>query len=228
MENLPKLDQRLSVIASLVRDGVRCADIGTDHGYLIAWLAATGRICSGFACDINEKPLEKAAFTLSAYGLTNQVRLLRCNGLAGLHCEEIDDIVIAGMGGDLIWKIIDAEDWTRNEHLHFLLQPMTKQEHLRQNLYKNGFEITQEIAVVSGDFPYTIMDVHYTGIQQEIDLLFAYTGKLLNNDSEAARKYLSKTAYLIRQKVEGLKKASKLINQLEQFQNLLKILEGVA
>ena len=70
---LPKLDARLSAIASLVRPGVRCADIGTDHGHLIAWLAASGRILSGFACDINRKPLDKAACSLSEYGVSDRV-----------------------------------------------------------------------------------------------------------------------------------------------------------
>lgn len=228
METLPKLDQRLAVIASLVRDGVRCADIGTDHGYLIAWLAAVGRIRAGYACDINKKPLEKAAFTLSAYGVTNTIKLLRCNGLAGLHEGDVDDIVIAGMGGELIWSIIDSAEWTRDPQLHFLLQPMTKPERLRRSLYKAGFEITKEHAVISGGFPYTVMEVSYTGVQQEIDMVFAYTGKLLHDDSEAAKSYLTKTARLIREKVEGLKKAADANNQLEQYRLLLKILEGVA
>lgn len=228
MKTLPKLDRRLAAIASLVRDGARCADIGADHGYLIAWLAASGRIRSGYACDINEKPLKKAAFTLSAYGVSDQITLLQCDGLSGLRRGDVDDIILAGMGGGLIWNILDAAKWTRDPKLHFLLQPMTKEERLRRSLSLGGFEIMQEYAVISGDFPYTIMDVRYTGRPKEIDLVFAYTGKLLHDDSEAAKQYLAKTARAIREKVEGLKKAAEDKKQLVPYSSLLKILEGVA
>ena len=102
---LPKLDARLAAIASWVREGVGCADIGTDHGYLITWLAASGKIPHGFACDINQKPLQKAAFSLSEYGVSERVKLVLCDGLSGLQAGDVQDIVIAGMGGDLIWQI---------------------------------------------------------------------------------------------------------------------------
>lgn len=226
MKTLPKLDQRLAAIASLVRDGACCADIGTDHGYLIAWLAAAGRIRFGYACDIHEKPLKKAAFTLSACGVADKVKLLRCDGLSGLRRGEVDDIVIAGMGGELIWDIIDAAEWTRDQNLHFLLQPMTKPERLRQSLYRGGFVISREHAVISGDFPYTVIEACYTGTPCEIDTLFAYTGVLPHQNSEDAKAYLAKTARSIREKVEGLSKAAGNSEELAQYRLLLERLEG--
>ena len=92
MERLPKLDARLLTIASMVREGARCADIGCDHGYLVAWLAAQKKISAGCACDINRKPLEKAAFTLSEYGVADRVKLILCAGLDGLPAGGADDI----------------------------------------------------------------------------------------------------------------------------------------
>lgn len=82
----------------MVREGARCADIGCDHGYLVAWLAAQKKISAGCACDINRKPLEKAAFTLSEYGVADRVKLILWRGLDGLPAGGADDIVIAGMG----------------------------------------------------------------------------------------------------------------------------------
>ncbi len=84
MMDLPKLDARLAALAGLVRPGVRVADIGTDHGYLISWLAASGKIPAGCACDIHKKPLEKAAFSLSQYGIADRVELILCDGLQGV------------------------------------------------------------------------------------------------------------------------------------------------
>ncbi|MEM1486118.1 class I SAM-dependent methyltransferase [Oscillospiraceae bacterium PP1C4] len=223
---MPKLDERLAALASLVRQGVRCADIGTDHGYLIAWLAACGKITSGYACDINQKPLDKAALSLSEYGVADRVSLHLCDGLSGLHAGDADDIVIAGMGGELIWEIIDVQSWTRDPNLHFLLQPMTKPERLRRSLYDNGFEILREVAVVCGDFPYTAMEVVFTGCSRTIDLAFAYVGPLLKDDSDAARQYIAKAARLIREKVEGMSKSVHAGEQLSGYQELLSLLES--
>lgn len=210
----------------MVRDGARCADIGTDHGYLIAWLAASGRITDGYACDINQKPLDKAAFSLSEYGVRDRVKLILCDGLSGIEAGTVDDIIIAGMGGELIWEIICAKKWTRDPALRFLLQPMTKPDRLRRRLYAGGFGILREHAVISGDFPYTVMEVVYTGEMREIDEAFAYAGLLLGDESEAARRYVAKAARLIREKVEGMAKSTRTEQQLKAHAQLLARLEG--
>ena len=46
-----KLDERLSAVASLVRNGKRVADIGTDHGYLVAYLVENGVCPGGIAAE---------------------------------------------------------------------------------------------------------------------------------------------------------------------------------
>lgn len=223
---LLRLDNRLSAIASLVRPGVRCADIGTDHGYLITWLAASGRIQSGFACDINRKPLDKAAFSLSEYGAADRVKLLLCDGLSGLHPGDVDDIVIAGMGGDLIWEILSAPSWTRDPALRFLLQPMTKTERLRRSLWENGFEILREEPVEAGGFPYTILQVAYTGKVRHPSLLEAYTGLLWQDGRPAAVNYLEKVMRQMREKVEGLSISAQNREEYALYQTLLTELES--
>ena len=226
MERLPRLDARLLTIASMVREGARCADIGCDHGYLVAWLAAQKKISAGYACDINRKPLEKAAFTLSEYGVADRVKLILCAGLDGLPAGGADDIVIAGMGGDLIWEIIGKAPWTRDPALRFVLQPMTKSERLRRSLAENGFAVLREDAVVSGNFPYTVMQAAYAGRARTLTPAEAYCGTLLDDPSPAARQYLSKTARLIRERVEGLERAAAPGPEYEELRALLKELES--
>ena len=226
MNKLPKLDPRLALIASMVPSGARCADVGTDHGYLIAWLAASGKIPGGCACDINEKPLEKAAFSLSQYGVTSQVRLCLCDGLSGIRAGEVDEIIIAGMGGDLIWNILDDTPWTRDPALEFLLQPMSKGEHLRQALWEHGFEIQEEQAVEAGKFVYTILRVRYTGKPQRIGLYQAYVGALRRESSPAAKLYYERQARRIQKKILGMEQSAEGNQRLEPYQALLKQLEG--
>ena len=223
---LPKLDERLRAVAAVVREGSRCADIGCDHGYLIAWLAASGRIPSGYACDINQKPLDRAAFTLSEYCVRDRVKLVLCDGLSGIAPGTVEDIVITGMGGELIWEIICAQDWTRDPSLRFVLQPMTKPERLRTALCRNGFEILRETAAVSGGFPYAVMQVAYTGTCREPGEAFALCGLLLTDPSEAARQYVAKAARLVRERRDGLARSGNTPEECARLDDLLRELNG--
>ena len=227
---LPTLDMRLERIGQTVRDNVMCADIGTDHGYMITNLAVSGKIKGGFACDINEKPLLKAQRTIDEYGVSDRVKTVLADGLSGIDKDSVDDIVIAGMGGDLIARIIDSCEWTRDERLHFVLQPMTKADALREYLCNNGFEIEYERAAEAKRFIYTILSVKYTGKNTEYDELFLKIGKLPEcNDSQAAEYLLRKgktllnTAEKMEQSPNGTQKAKKVRSMGEKFLELAKL-----
>ena len=98
------LDQRLLTVARLVRQGAYLADIGTDHGYLPVYLVQTGRISRAIAADINENPLKQAVSAISAHGLDRQIKTVLSDGLKQVD-DHVEDIVIAGMGGELIGSI---------------------------------------------------------------------------------------------------------------------------
>ncbi len=189
-----KLDMRLERISEMVRSGSVCADIGTDHGYLITQLAVSGKIKGGFACDINEKPLLKAKKTIEEYSVGDIVKTILTDGLHGIDSGCVDDVVIAGMGGDLIARIIDECPWSRDTSLHFILQPMTKAETLREYLFNNGFEIEYERAADAKRFIYTILSVKYTGKNTEYDELLLKTGRLPESKDPEAKQYLMRKA----------------------------------
>ena len=100
---MPTLSKRLSVIASLVPFGARVCDIGTDHAFLAIELMRTKRACSVIATDVNEKPLQKAKINVEKSEQSG-ITLRLCDGLEGVLPEEIDTVVIAGMGGEVISK----------------------------------------------------------------------------------------------------------------------------
>ena len=56
MEHTLELTPRLRAAAELVPEGARLADVGTDHGYLPAWLLLRGRIDSAIAADLRPAP----------------------------------------------------------------------------------------------------------------------------------------------------------------------------
>lgn len=63
-----KLDKRLLVCAEMTEGSFVC-DIGTDHGYLPAYLLRSGKCTKAIAADIGEKPLAAAMATLRTRAL---------------------------------------------------------------------------------------------------------------------------------------------------------------
>ena len=104
-----KLDDRLKSVASLVRNGKRVADIGTDHGYLVAYLVENNICPCGIAADLRKGPLENARQTVIQQGLSDKIELILSDGLENISPDSCDDIVIAGMGGNLIAKKKEKE-----------------------------------------------------------------------------------------------------------------------
>ena len=150
------LDARLQKCADFVRAGVRVADVGTDHGYLPIALLQGGRIISAVAADVNAAPLESAVRNAARFGVSDRMRCVLSDGLAGLSAADADDVVIAGMGGELILRIVAETPWLHTPEKHLVLQPMTTADRLRAGLYAAGFAIDREEAVYDGRKIYTV------------------------------------------------------------------------
>lgn len=200
------LDNRLKAAAELCRKGKTAADIGCDHAQLACFLAQNkSRLV--IASDVRDGPLEAARKTVAEQGVDN-VRVVKSDGLAEI--DFADDVIICGMGGELIAEIIGGCRFLSAD-TRFILQPMTKANYLRCWLCENGFDIIEEKAASDGGFLYTVMLVKYTGERREVDEVFALTGK--NTDSgyltRVAEKLLKNAAGMERSALHG-DEASKL------------------
>lgn len=204
-----KLDSRLSTIADKVRPQAYFADIGTDHGYLPVYLAQTGRISRAVAADINEKPLKQARQTIVRYGLENLISACLSDGLTAID-PEVEDIAIAGMGGELIAQILSAVEWVRTPQKRLLLQPMTQDAHLRRYLAQEGFAVLDETAAEDGRHLYIIFEAQYTGKPAVLSELEAYAGKCLYKRDVLSRKYIERKYRRLCKIADGLRKAGDL------------------
>lgn len=155
--NKLELSPRLAAIAAQVPTGANLADVGTDHAYLPTALLLEGRIQAAVASDVNEGPLQRGRETARTYGVEEKITFLCCDGLAGIHPEQADTVAIAGMGGELIARILEAAPWTKETTL--LLQPMSSQPELRQWLTEHGYAIQREQVVREGRKFYVILTV---------------------------------------------------------------------
>ena len=100
---------RLQKIVTMTPICDSVADIGTDHGYALISLLKENRIKSGIASDNKKKPLEKARRNATAEGVMDSITFRRGNGLETLTPGEVNGVIIAGMGGQLIKEILNFE-----------------------------------------------------------------------------------------------------------------------
>lgn len=166
----------LSAIPYLTRGGC-AADVGTDHAYLPIYLVGEGILSRAVACDINEGPIASARKNIEAAGLSDRIDTLRTDGLCGVERFSPDDVMIFGMGGELIARILGDAPWVKDERIGLILQPMTRAATLRAWLLANGFEILGETLTFEDKYYQTIYARYcgkcgeYSAVEQQVGRL---------------------------------------------------------
>ena len=203
------ISKRLLCCASMVQSGSRVADIGTDHGYLGIYLLQSGAARHVIACDLRKDPLENARRNAKLFGVDGEMELRLSDGLEKILPDEVDTVVMAGMGGDLIQKILSQCPWRKREGLQFILQPQSAGNVLRRWLCEDGFEIQREEPVQDGHFLYTVMDIRQgepapltPGTEYASPALLASGIPLVGN-------YLARVENALQETVRGLTNAEK-------------------
>ncbi|MEG1871060.1 MAG: class I SAM-dependent methyltransferase [Peptostreptococcaceae bacterium] len=201
-----KLTDRLLKIASLVDDGKRVADIGTDHGYIPVYLLNEGVVPFAILADVNKGPLENASKEVRYNKLTDKTDLRLGSGIEVLEQGEVDEVIIAGMGGILISELLEAKKEVSNTVEKLILQPMQAQEELRKYLLSNGYEILNEVLVKEDFRVYEIIVTKYTGKNTEIqdEVYFEVGTKLIENKDPLLKEFLDKKIYKYNSVIEKL------------------------
>lgn len=152
--NLP-LTPRLLNIISYVK-GNRAADIGTDHAYVPLYLVSEGICESAIASDVRIGPVEIARANIKKHGFDDKIEVRMGSGLSHLTPGEADDIIIAGMGGELIVELLKADEAAARAS-RLILQPMNSQYELRHFLIENGYRIICEDISLEGFKVYNLI-----------------------------------------------------------------------
>ncbi|AXU49702.1 tRNA (adenine(22)-N(1))-methyltransferase [Clostridioides difficile] len=202
-----KLTDRLLKIASLVSDGKKIADIGTDHGYIPVYLLKEGKVPFAVLADVNKGPLDNAHKEVIQNNLLDKVDLRLGSGIEILEIGEVEEVIIAGMGGILISELLEAKKEVAHNVEKLILQPMQAQEELRYYLLNNGYEILEEVLVREDFRIYEIIVAKYTGKNTIIeDEIYYEVGiKLLENKNSLFNDFIEKK----------IKTYSSIVNKLE-------------
>lgn len=217
-----QLGPRLALCAALTRPGAPVADIGTDHGYLPIWLLKARRAPRAVAADVNEGPLQTARSNGARYGVGKQLRFLLSDGLQGLCPEDAEDIVIAGMGGELILRMVEETPWLRSPGKRLVLQPMSCADLLREGLWRLGFAITEERPCVDGGRVYAAFAAEFAGELGSMPPLYPYMGRLKPGSPEV-QLYAEKQVRIL----ENQRKGAAHLGETARAEALEESIKGV-
>ncbi|MBZ9636078.1 tRNA (adenine(22)-N(1))-methyltransferase [Clostridium sp. FP1] len=173
------LSIRLKAIVNMIEKCDSVIDVGTDHGYVPIYLVKNGVIKSAIASDINKGPVEKAKNNITLNNLSAQISCRLGSGLSTVNNGEAQIAIIAGMGGNLIRDILEADLDLVKQFKYMILQPVQNAEVLREYLYIAGYNILdEEICNDDGKF-YEIIKVKYDTKPIILDSIYYEISKIL-------------------------------------------------
>ena len=138
------LSERMLRTAAMVSRGNSTADVGCDHAYTSVYLVEQQIAPRVVAMDVNEGPLARARENVKRFGYEGQIQLRLSDGLTALAPGEVDTVLIAGMGGPLMERILSAAPEMVATVKELVLQPQSELEKFRRFLHGAGFRIAQE------------------------------------------------------------------------------------
>ncbi len=151
-----KLSERMTALAAMVTPGSRLADVGCDHAYIPIALCGEGRIPSAIAMDVRDGPLIRAQEHIKASGWDDRIKTRRSDGIEELQEDEADTVMIAGMGGLLIRRIL-TEHAIPASVTELILAPQSEISDVRSCIRELGFSITDEDMVLEDGKYYPII-----------------------------------------------------------------------
>lgn len=228
----PTLSPRLNKISELINDSDVTADIGTDHAYLPVSLVYRGKAKYVIASDIKTGPLKRAESTVKKYDMSDFISLRQGAGLETISlADNVDTIVIAGMGGLVISSILENSPEVLNRADKIILQPMTMVPELRDYLYKSSFKNIKEFLAAEENKIYNIISAEPGKDKyEELAPVELFLGRsLINEQPEYFSAYINRQKNKVQNIIEGLSKSAEPenIKKISYYKNLLSDIEKI-
>ena len=218
-----KLSKRLLAIGELVPKNSIVADIGTDHGYIPAYLIENNISKKVIGTDISKGSLDKIIKYIKDSGYEEKIDSRLGYGLEVIKPFEVDTVVIAGMGGVLINEILDKDKTITDSITNFILQPMLGVKELRIYLMENNFEIIKEELVKDeGKFYEIIFAKKGKGYIEE-DIHFEIAEELIKENHPILKEFLHNKIFLAKRILNDLegKESEKVKERYDELSNLI-------
>lgn len=227
-----ELSYRLNKIAQKVIQNGIIADIGTDHAYIPIFLYKNNKIKSGIACDISKGSLQKAKDNICKYNLQDNIQTRLGNGLEKISLQDnVDTIIIAGMGGMLMIDILEKGKVITENAKELILQPQKDIDKVRQYLHNNNFKIIDDEMLKDDGKYYTIIKAikgKENTLYKKEEYIF---GKFeIDNKCEILKEYIEDQLYKMEIVLKNIKETNvqsrilEIEDNIKMYKEVLKCL----
>lgn len=230
-----KLSKRLQAIADFVAKDSTVCDIGTDHGYIPVYLIKENISRKVIGTDISKGSLNKIIDLIEKENLEEYIESRLGDGLDILNPNEVDTLIIAGMGGILISEILENGRSLTENIENYILQPMVGAKDLRKYLEANRFKIISEELVFEEGKYYEIISATRGKQKIEKDIYYEISEILIENKHPLLKSFVEykkdKIEKIINDiKFTGTDKSKNKYNEskllLERYREVLKKIES--
>ena len=225
MEKQFQLPKRLETIIERMPDSGCLADIGCDHAYVAIEAVRRGRAARALACDVRKGPLQQAAEHILCAGLAGKIETRLSDGLEKVAPGEADTVVVAGMGGPLMERILQGR---LADFAHFVLSPQSEIPHFRRFLLAEGMQIDEETMLIDEGKYYVILNVSQRADAAFSDSMyvteedFLYGGCLLRRLDPVLKSFLEKE----KTRYEGILRQTDSLEVRTAYQHCMNALEA--
>lgn len=223
------MNLRLNTLAQMVDPGSRVADIGTDHAYLPIELVKNKQINYAIASDIAKGPLQNAKNDIAEARLQGKIETRLGPGLSTVnHNDDIDTVVIAGMGGKLITDILD-EAW--NKHFCFktlILEPNIGEPGVRKWLMGHKYQIVTEKLIAESGHTYELIKARAVKKRSHLSEKAILFGPYILKEKNSIfyQKWENQLAYHKKLLLDLNKAKKKDLQHINQVKQEIKLIEG--
>lgn len=224
------VSKRMEMVISMVTKGNRIADIGTDHGYVPISLCQKNLVSKAIAMDVRKGPLQKAKDNILAYRLEDKIETRLSDGMEKLQEGEVDSVILAGMGGELMARILKDGEKVLSSVQELIVQPQSEIYKVRQQLHQLGFQIVQEHMLIEEGKYYTAIKAVRGKENYQNEIEYLYGKLLLEKQDPILQQWLKKeykTNQALYKKLEDISSEAGLIRKKELLHTLETLKRGL-
>lgn len=152
---MSEISKRLAIVASFVDKGSFVADVGSDHAELLIYLFDHEVVEKAQGIENKQGPYARMCMAIKGAGYDDRCSLSLSDGVSQL-AEGIDTVVVAGMGGRLIARILEEGKDKLGEVKTLVIDAHSERPFLSESIEKLGYRMVDNSFFYDEGIPYDV------------------------------------------------------------------------